>query len=415
MLKRHIAPALLAALADTPIVLLHGARQTGKSTLVQSLTEAEYPARYLTLDDAGVLAAARHDPAGFLAGLDSPVVLDEVQRAPGLFLAIKGAVDRERKPGRFLLTGSANVLLVPRLAESLAGRMEVLTLHPLSQGEIEGTRERFIDSLFSESLPKLGKAAGDRRDLVRRMVRGGYPEVITRTTADRRRAWFASYLTTILQRDVRDLASIEGLTSLPRLLALVAARVMGLANFADISRSAGLPLSTVKRYFALLETTFLVHALPAWAKNLGKRLVKAPKLMLGDTGLCAHLLGADEERAVDDPMVFGPLLENFVATELRKQSTWSQTRPQMLHFRTSSGQEVDLALEDQKGRVVGVEVKASVAVGREDWKGLGTLAVLAGKRFHRGVLLYLGAETIPFAKNLHALPVSALWRMGVQR
>jgi predicted AAA+ superfamily ATPase len=415
MLERHIAPSLLEALADTPVVLLHGARQTGKSTLVQWVATEKHPARYLTFDDAGVLAAARHDPAGFLAGLEAPLVLDEVQRVPELFLTIKGVVDRDRRPGHFLLTGSANVLLLPRLSESLAGRMEILTLWPFSQGEIEGRREGFVDGVFAETLPRLTDEGTDRGDLTRRLLTGGYPEILERETTPRRSAWFGSYITTILQRDVRDLAHIEGLTALPRLLALLAARVMALVNSAELSRSIGLPLSTLKRYMALLEQTFLIQMVPASSGNLGKRLVKAPRLLLSDSGLAAHLLGADAERLARDPRLLGSLLENFVAMELRKQIAWSRTRPQMFHFRTQTGQEVDLVLEDRSGRIVGIEVKAGATVDSRDFRGLWSLAEAVGRRFRRGVVLYTGSAAIPFGANLHALPISALWRVGVKK
>ncbi|MBI5365861.1 MAG: ATP-binding protein [Planctomycetes bacterium] len=412
MIQRHITAAVRAALRDSPVVLLHGARQTGKSTLVGAVAGGDHAARYLTLDDAGVLAAARHDPAGFLDGLQGRVALDEVQRAPDLFPALKAAVDRDRTPGRFLLTGSANVLLLPRLAESLVGRMEILPLWPFSQGEIEGVREGFVDALFRKRLPSLPRSGGDAAaDLPRRMLLGGYPEVRSRAAPERRRAWFGSYLTTLLQRDVRDLARIEGLTEMPRLLALLATRVAGLFNASDISRGCGMPLSTLKRYLSLLETTFLVQFLPPWFTNSGQRLVKAPKLQLSDTGLAAHLLGIGDAQALASSSCFGALLENFVGTELRKQLGWARAEYRLYHFRSAVGREVDLVLEQEGGRLAGVEVKAAAQVGADDFKGLHALAELAGERFHRGIVLYRGAEAIPFGAKLHALPIDALWRM----
>lgn len=414
MLRRNITPLLEAALADTPVVLLTGARQTGKSTLVQEIAATTHPARYLTFDDAGVLAAAQTDPAGFLAGMDDAVVLDEVQRAPELFLALKAAVDRERRPGRFLLTGSANVLLLPRLAETLVGRMEVLTLWPFSQGEIAGVAEGFVDAVFADTLPRLNVMQEAWTELLDRMLRGGYPEVVERSAEDRRTAWFGSYITTLLQRDVRDLAHIEGLTAVPRLLALLAARVTALLNFSELSRSIAMPQSTLKRYLALLETTFLFQPLPAWSSNLGKRLVKAPKVILSDTGLIAALLALNTERLIADRGLAGPLLENFVVMELRKQASWSRTRPQLFHYRTQTGQEVDIVLEDAAGRLVGVEVKASATISASDFKGLHALAEATGRQFHCGIVLYSGTEPLPFGQRLHALPVQVLWRLGMQ-
>jgi uncharacterized protein len=412
MIRRHITDYLLQALQDTPAVLVNGARQTGKSTLVQSPEVALPQGRqYLTFDDPGVLAAAKRDPKGFITGLTTPVTLDEIQRAPELFPSIKVVVDRRREPGRFLLTGSANVLLLPNLSESLAGRMEVLTLWPFSQGEKMGTPEGFIDTSFSAH-PKwaAGKAQAVPRDkLFRTVLAGGYPPVAARDAGTRRDAWFRSYLMTILQRDVRDIANVADLTAIPQLLQLTASRVGGLLNFADLSRSLGLPQTTLKRYFALLKTTFLVELLPAWSRNLGQRVIHSPKVYLNDTGLLAHVLGLTVERLVMEAGLIGGALENFALMELKKQSAWSQTRPQLYYWRTASGQEVDIVLEDSAGRLVGIEIKASATLGANDVRGLETLARTAGKRWIRGLVLYTGDQVIPFARDLHGIPLPFLW------
>jgi len=410
MLYRNIAQRLLEALSNSPVVLLHGARQTGKSTLAQWVAKEKHPARYVTLDNAAVLAAASSDPEGFLADLGTPAILDEVQRVPELFLAIKVVVDRERRPGQFLLTGSANVLFLPQLSESLAGRMEILTLWPFSQGELETIQENFIDALFSDGKPSLSKASLGRQELIQRVLRGGYPESVKRTTARKRMAWFESYLSTMVQRQVRDLANIEYLTEVPRLLRLLAARVGTLINVAELSSSLGLPQTTVKRYLTLLEMTYLIQPLPAWSASLGKRLIRSAKVALNDAGLAAYLSGLDEQRIQQDPTRIGPLLENFVLMELRKQIGWSEAKVQLFHFRTRKGQEVDIVLEDSSGRLVGIEVKASSTVVKDDFKGLKLLRSLVANRFHRGVLLYTGQESVPFGTGLYALPVDALWR-----
>ena len=415
MLPRHITPHILAALADTPVVFLAGPRQAGKSTLTQWLAAGPHPARYLTLDDATVLSAATRDPNGFLAGLDGPVVLDEVQRAPGLYLALKAAVDRDRAPGRFLLTGSAKALMLPQLTEALVGRMEVLTLWPFAQCELPATggpQPGFVDALLGDEWPPVGEGV-ERGEVLRRALVGGYPEVMARQTSDRRRAWFGSYVTTILQRDVRDLARIEGLADLSRLLALMAARATGLLNYAELSRSSALPQTTLKRYLALLEATYLVQMLPAWSGNLGRRLVKSPKLLFVDTGLMSYLLGLNNEAdlRLDSPAV-GSLVESFVAVELLKQLDWSQAQPRMYHFRSHVGQEVDLLLEDARGRLVGIEVKASSEVSPDDFRGLRALAEQIGPQFHRGVVLYAGRKAVPFGDRMRALPISSLWTGG---
>jgi predicted AAA+ superfamily ATPase len=411
MVKRNITNILTTALADSPVVLLNGARQSGKSTLVQWLVENEHPATYLTLDDPTVLAAIHHNPTDFLQEYNGNLVLDEVQRAPELFLAMKRIVDKERKPGKFLMTGSANVLLLPHLSESLAGRMEILSLWPFAQSEIKNFNGSFIDSTFSHSF-KIGKTAAESKSsLIRRIITGGYPEVQKKADSERRRAWFNSYITTILQRDVRDLANINGLTVLPRLLSLLATRAGTLLNIAEIANSVAIPQTTLKRYLSLLETTFLIQSLRAWSGNFSKRLIKTPKLLFTDTGLMTHLIGVNHDRLAADTTLLGRVLENFVAIELFKDASWSKTNPQIFYFRTSSGQEVDFVLESPDGQIVGIEVKASSSVDGDDFRRLKVLSELAGKRFVKGLVLYTGSESIPFGKNIFAVPADRLWNV----
>jgi len=323
-----------------------------------------------------------------------------------LFVAIKATVDRNRSPGRFLLTGSANVLVLPRLSDSLAGRMEVLTLWPFSEGELADTQSSFIDAAFAASLPSRGGTAGD---IFSRILRGGFPPAVERADPERRKAWFGSYILTILERDVREIAQVDNLAALSRVLALIAGRVGSLVNFAEVARNLAIPQTTLKRYFALLEATFLARLISPWSTNLGKRLIKTPKLYLNDTGLASSLLGLTAERLRQESVLRGGLLENFVAMELLKQTGWSAAKTQLFHFRTASGQEVDFLLESDAGRIVGVEVKASATVTGHDFNGLRALAEMAGSRFHRGIVLYTGSETVPFTANLYALPVDALW------
>lgn len=414
MNKRHLTRRLRDALQDTPVVFVQGPRQCGKTTLAQELIEQGHDAQYLTLDDAVTLKAALGDPDGFVAGLPERVVLDEVQRAPELFRAIKASVDRWREPGRFLLTGSAQALVFPKVSESLAGRMEVLTLAPFSQGEIEGCVEGFVDACFAKEFPRHKLPAEGWPALAERIARGGFPEVVARAAGARRRAWFDSYVTTILERDVRDLANVAGLRELPTLLRLAASRAMGLLNFADLSRDAAMPQTTLQRYWALFEATFLVGALPPWHANLGLRLVKTPKVLLGDTGLLCHLLGLDAARLQADDLMTGAALECFVAGELTKQSSWSKTRPRLFHYRTHTQQEVDFVLEDAAGRLVGIEVKKTASPTSSDFKGLRHLGEQTGKKWLRGILLYTGSTSVAFGPNLHAVPVSALWQLDAE-
>ena len=410
MYPRHIHALLTEALADTPVVLLNGARQTGKSTLVQTLASRE-GRRYLTLDDRVVLAAAKSDPTGFIAGLSGPVVMDEIQRAPELFLDIKAAVDRDRTPGRFLLTGSANVLLLPTLADSLAGRMEILNLWPLSCGEMaDDAAFNRADWLFDGPLDAVQIPPCDRQMLVETILQGGFPEAAARSTAKRRAAWFESYLQTILQRDLRELANLEQLTEVPHLLQLLATRSASLLNQAELSRASRLTQTTLKRYLSLLETLFLVVRIPAWARNPGKRLVKSPKVFLPDTGLLSWLLDLSADKLLARPGLPGHLVETFVACELLKHLAYSGKGLSLWHYRTQTDIEVDFILEDRMGKLTGIEVKASASVDAADFKGLRHLQDTEGAAFSRGILLYAGRETVAFSDRLHAIPLSLWWQ-----
>lgn len=410
MLKRHITEPLLAALRDTPVVLLHGPRQAGKSTLARWLAKSKHKATYFSLDDAAILSAATRDPDAFVRATAGPVVIDEVQLAPDLFRAIKIEVDRKRAPGRFLLTGSADVLLLPRLSESLAGRMEILTLWPFSEGELRGVREDFVDRLFgTEDLLGLATPEAPPGEVLDRLVTGGYPEVALRPDPSRRAAWYGSYIATILQRDVRAMADIAGLTEMPRLLAFLAAQSGDLLNMAELSRDAGVSQPTIKRHLALLQATHLYQPLSAWAGNVRKRLVKAPKAYLNDTGLLAYLLGIDREQLSEPGAHVGRLLEAFVYQELRKQITWSQCQPSLYYYRTAGNREVDFVLQRRNGQLVGIEVKAAVKLSAEDFRGLADLAEATGKRFRAGIVLYRGSTLVPFGNKLWAVPVTTMF------
>ncbi|MFG5864140.1 ATP-binding protein [Metapseudomonas sp. CR1201] len=404
MYPRRVRQYTLEALDDSPVVLINGARQTGKSTLVRTL---EQDVRYFTFDDPAVLAAAQADPFGFIGALEGPVCLDEVQRAPGIFLAIKAEVDKDRTPGRFLLTGSANVLLLPQIADSLAGRMEVLTLWPLAQSEIADRPISMIDRLFDGEFPD--RCAYQRDDFIGRLTAGGYPEALSRTNDRRREAWFDNYLSTILLRDVRDLAQIEGLTELPRLMQLLAARSGGLLNAAELSRATGIPQTTLKRYLTMLETLFLIRQVPSWSSNLGKRLQKSPKLFVTDYGLMAHLQGLSRSGVSASLGLPGDLVEAFVFAELAKHQTWAEVRTTLMHYRTSSGVEVDFVLENRQGELVGVEVKAATTISAKDFNGLRHLRDTTPRQFKRGIVFYTGEQVVRFDQQLAAVPLSLFW------
>lgn len=416
MNRRTIQHRLEEALQDTPVVFLRGARQTGKTTLVQWLGRegasvvGEPLRHYVTLDSATALSGALRDPVGFLNGLPKPLTIDEVQRAPALMLAIKEDVDRERTSGRYLLTGSANATALPGVADSLVGRMEIATLYPLSQGEIAGVKEDFIARIFEPGFPfHVALPEYSRERLLSAICSGGYPEVLTRTSDRRRAAWFDSYVTTLIERDIRDIANIQDRGAVVRLLGLLAARTGTLNNQSELSRSSGIPNSTLTRYISLLEAMFLIFYLPAWSFNLGKRFLKTPKLHFFDTGLVASLCGADTARLAAAPELAGHLLESFVVSEIQKQSGWTEHPVRLYHYRTQAGEEADLLLEDRTGGVVALEVKLAESLSQRDMRNMAQLREDLGDRFVRGAVLYAGREVLPFGDRLLALPIGAIF------
>ena len=409
MHERTLKHLLLQTMGDTPVTFLAGARQTGKSTLVK-LLQADLPdSSYRTFDDLNTLASATRDPLGFLHGLPNQAFLDEVQRVPELFLPLKASVDADRRAGRYVLTGSANVMVLPRVADSLAGRMEIHTLWPLAQSELEGVQPDFIDACFRGDPSTLRIAPLERDELRARALAGGYPEVLARSPGPGRERWFDGYLTTLIQRDLRDLADIEGTHLLPNLLRLVAGRAGSTVNLSDLALNLGISLMTVKRYLALFQTLYLMVALPPWFENVGKRLAKTPKLYFNDAALQAHLMGIDDAALMAQPLLAGPLLETFAVMELMKAAPWSQARPSLYCFRTSDGREVDVVLENRRRELVGVEVKASATIQPADFRGLRELQSLVGPRLKAGILLHAGREVLPFGPGLWAVPFQALW------
>ena len=404
---RGAEPRLVEALADSPVVLLHGPRQSGKTTLARVVGD-RLGYSYFSFDDPVARGGAEADPAGFVADLPEHTVLDEVQRVPTLFAALKTAVDRRRVPGRFILTGSANVLLVPRISDSLAGRMEILRLHPLAQCELERRSPAFLEALFGRAF-EVRQTERLGGQLAERIAAGGYPAALARPSPRRRAAWYRDYLEALVQRDVRDLARIGSLDALPRLLALAASQTARLLNVTDLASPFQLSRPTIRDYVTLLERVFLVDTLPPWHGNRLSRLVKTPKLHVGDTGLACALLGMDGPALRADRPLLGQLLETFVLQELRRQASWHDDPLAFFHYRDKDGAEVDVVIERGARELAGVEVKASATVTKADFRGLRKLREAAGSRFAGGVVLYDGETRAGFGDRLQAVPLRALW------
>jgi predicted AAA+ superfamily ATPase len=404
---RFLTPRLLEAAQDTPLLLIKGARQVGKSTLMQEIIN-HFGGRSLSLDDPSLLSIARQDPRGFIDQIKTPILLDEVQRAPEVILPLKLHIDRNRQPGQFFLTGSADFHTLPMIADSMAGRIEIRTLWPLSQGEINKKQEKFLKMTFSGVWPTTLPPVL-REDLYHKVIQGGYPEAISRKAAERRAIWFDSYLEAIIQKDIRQISSIDGFESIPNLLTILGSRAANLVNAADISRILGLSQSTVKRYISLLQSIFIIFKLKPWFSNTDRRLVKTPKVYFVDSGLLSYLLRLPSTWSLSESSRFGQVLENFVVSEILKQCSWEKERMEVYHFRTQNGEEVDIILQDRKGNFVGIEVKSSSTVSLKDFKGLISFREIIKERFCRGIVLYTGDTIIPFGENLWAIPIQTLW------
>ena len=408
LLPRLLAPIIREALTDTPVVCVVGPRQSGKTTLVQHLA----PERaFFSLDENNYYQTAVLDPPGFVAALPDAATVDEVQRVPALLPAIKRAVDRDRCPGRFLLTGSANLLLVPTVTESLAGRMEIVQLQPLTEAEKERKRGGFLIALLEGALkPRMRPgttAAGPA--LAERLVAGGYPEPLTRAPA-RARQWYRQYLRGIIERDVREVARVKDARELARLLELLALRSAQLFNASNLANDLGIHRETVEHYVTVLERLFLVRRLPAWHRNTAKRLIRSPKVHLLDSGLAATLADLTVADWLNNRARMGHLLGSFVVQQLTAQAAWTDPDLRFWHYRDKDRVEVDVVIT--RGRKTwGIEVKAAASVTSRDWRGLARLSDRCGKDFERGILFYEGRDILPLPdKRMLAMPLSELWQ-----
>lgn len=423
---RHSQRHLIETLEDSPVVLIHGPRQCGKTTLAQVMCAPDHiPPRkremfrynrpavageyaYISFDDRGIRELAGDDPIGFVADLPERVILDEVQYAPEIFSAIKMDVDRDRVPGRFIMTGSANVLLVPALSDSLAGRMQIVQLYPLAQCELECRPSGFLDMLFGDGFSiRRTERLGEK--LAERIVSGGYPAALARGSGKRRSSWYRDHVDIQMKKDINELARISMLDSLPKLLTLASERTANLFNASDLSSPFHLSRTTIRDYLKLLEMIFLLERLPPWHSNRQSRLIKTPKLHIGDTGIACALMGVSAEGLYRNRPLLGQLLETFVFHELRRQASWHDDFMSFYHYREKNGPEVDIVIERGTLQVAGIEVKASGTVTKSDFRGLRKLKSIAGERFVAGVVLYDGDISIGFGNGFYAVPLRMLW------
>jgi uncharacterized protein len=412
LIARGIERELRDILSVSRAAAIVGPRQAGKSTLAKQLQTAGVVPNYFSLDDEALRAAAHADPDGFALSLARPAVIDEIQRAPQLMLAIKQILDRDQTPGQFLLTGSADLVTARVVADALPGRVEYVNLWPLAQAEISGRRDSIIDALLNESPPQINSAPKGRAASAEVVLAGGYPDARTREERQRTR-YFRSYVQSILGRDLPEIGEVRSDPSkLEQLLRLLAARTSGMVNYAALGRELALDDKTVKAHTELLRQLFLVHRLRPFSTNLGSRQVKTPKLLLSDTGMAAALIGVDVSRysAPDQGSIAGMLFETFVLMELVKQATWSATAVELFFYRDTDKREVDLVIESPSGEVVGIEAKSAATATASDARGLRLLRDKLGARFKAGIIVYSGEHTLPIDQRIWAIPISGLWQ-----
>ncbi|PKN27542.1 MAG: hypothetical protein CVU64_15780 [Deltaproteobacteria bacterium HGW-Deltaproteobacteria-21] len=420
MKRRHLQEVVQGALSHFPAVLLTGARQVGKSTLAQSLIGSGWKAAYLTLDDRTVLDAALRDPDGFVSGARPPLVLDEVQRAPDLMRAIKRQIDRDRQPGRFLLTGSANVLTLATVSETLAGRVALLTLYPFSWSEIaEKPVSGALEALFEvntsgDLLRRLpGSTSREYRDeITQRVLSGGYPVPALMDSPDMKYRWFSSYRETYLERDLLGIRAIENIPDFNRLLALVAFRTGGLLNLSDLSREVGLPFTTLRRFMNLLEMTYQIFLLHPYFANVGKRLIKTPKVYLTDTGMACYLRGVGDWSTLEHQGQTGALVETWAAMEILKLLAVLDPRYRLYFFRSHAGREVDFLVERGK-QLVAIEVKWGSSISDSDVANVERCASDLKGSVHFSAILYGGTEVVAFTPKIVGIPFPIFFGIDV--
>jgi predicted AAA+ superfamily ATPase len=403
---RLVEKKLAAALNDTPVILIHGSRQSGKTTLAKIAAPDHY---YISFDDVAQLSIAKDDPIGFIKRLPEYVILDEIQRVPELFTTIKASVDNNRKQGRIILTGSANILLLRRLSDSLAGRMEIITLWPLSHCELKGgdnSKECLLGQILLQNIKN--QFPSDVTPIEERITNGGYPEPLRRESFERKQAWYDSYIMSLVERDMKDISDIRHVEQVPLLLKFLSAMNAELLNTSSLSNALDMTRATTSKYLQLLQQIFIVDLLKPWYSNKGKRLIKTPKVHFIDTGLICSLQGISSDALIKDRNLFGHLLESYVYNELKRQASGLPSPVNFYHFRDTNQREVDIIIETRAGDLYAIEVKATSTVRPADFKNMKTFAEQHKQRFKMGILFYDGELALPSGEQFIAIPLNWL-------
>ena len=401
-------PQLLRALKDFPVVLIQGPRQCGKTTLAHMLNSKKEVYKYISFDNESIAKTAQDDPIGFIHNLPKRVILDEVQKAPEIFPTLKTVIDKNRKPGRFILTGSASVLHLPRLSESLAGRMCILRLYPFSQNELSNDTSCFFKSIFKKKIITQEVKPVSLSLLIDKITKGGYPVALKLPTETRVASWYTNYINTLIQKDIRDISQMRAVDILPNLLTLCATQTAHLLNFSRLASAFQVSRSSIVYYISLLEHMFFLEKLQPWFHNRLSRIIKTPKIHISDTGLACALLKINKLSLQKDPILLGQLAETFVFQELKKQASYSSKYYDFFHYRNRKGHEIDIIIE-HNNEILGIEVKLSSTIRSSDFNNLRRLKNIIGKQFARGVLIYTGNVCMCIEKELFAMPISYLW------
>lgn len=412
MYTRLVTKQIAEILPHFSSVLIRGCRYAGKTTIAQHLLSEELVNEYITLDDLKIQEILHNDAYGYLSSLPPLTVIDEVQKVPEIFIILKQIIDERRNTGnhscQFILTGSANIFLLPKLSESLAGRMAIFNIRPLSQSEVIGTEANFLDKIFEKELDISALKAENLESIVNKIHVGGYAYALSKPQPKIRNIFFKNYLESLLERDIRDISNIEGLTKIPTILQILASNIGNVNNYANLARLTNIKEPTLKNYINILRAIYVVEDLKPYFTNKIKRLVKSPKFYLNDTGLLCHINGYTPSYLLENKAILGGVLENFVYNELCKLADTSETDYKIHYLRTSSGVEIDFIIEHPNGKLCLIEVKSASSINRATLSNFRLMKESLQEQLHRNIILYTGSPQ-NISLDSHALPINSFW------